>query len=69
MARIGKRLKTAYAQFDPYTQHSLDQALDLAIKLATARFYFARLLPETAMLIRQARSGSASLMALDADLF
>ncbi|MGB4346863.1 MAG: acyl-CoA dehydrogenase C-terminal domain-containing protein, partial [Burkholderiaceae bacterium] len=38
-------------------------------KLATARFYFARLLPETAMLIRQARSGSASLMALDAALF
>jgi len=37
-------------------------------KLGTARFYFARLLPETAMLIRQARSGSASLMALDADL-
>ena len=38
-------------------------------KLATARFYFARLLPETAGLIRQARAGSASLMALDADLF
>ena len=38
-------------------------------KLATARFYFARLLPETAMLIRQARSGSNNLMALDADLF
>jgi len=38
-------------------------------KLATVRFYFARLLPETAMLIRQARSGSANLMALDADLF
>ncbi|MGV8894338.1 MAG: acyl-CoA dehydrogenase C-terminal domain-containing protein [Burkholderiaceae bacterium] len=38
-------------------------------KLATARFYFARLLPETAMLIRQTRSGSASLMALDAALF
>jgi butyryl-CoA dehydrogenase len=38
-------------------------------KLATARFYFARLLPETAMLIRQARSGSDNLMALDADLF
>jgi alkylation response protein AidB-like acyl-CoA dehydrogenase len=38
-------------------------------KLATARFYFARLLPETAMLIRQARSGAAPLMALDADLF
>jgi hypothetical protein len=38
-------------------------------KLATIRFYFARLLPETAMLIRQARSGSANLLALDADLF
>jgi hypothetical protein len=38
-------------------------------KLATARFYFARLLPETAMLIRQARSGAASLMALDSELF
>ena len=38
-------------------------------KLATARFYFSRLLPETAMLIRQARSGAANLMALEADLF
>jgi alkylation response protein AidB-like acyl-CoA dehydrogenase len=38
-------------------------------KLATTRFYFARLYPETAMLIRQARSGSANLLALDADLF
>jgi len=38
-------------------------------KLATARFYFARLQPETAMLIRQARSGANNLMALDADLF
>ena len=38
-------------------------------KLATARFYFARLYPETAMLIRQARSGSANLLAMDADLF
>ena len=38
-------------------------------KLATARFYVARLLPETAMLIRQARSGSANLLALDAELF
>ncbi|MBC7416062.1 MAG: acyl-CoA dehydrogenase C-terminal domain-containing protein, partial [Herminiimonas sp.] len=37
-------------------------------KLGTARFYFARLLPETAMLIRQARSGASNLMALDADL-
>ncbi|MEN3364421.1 MAG: 3-(methylsulfanyl)propanoyl-CoA dehydrogenase [Burkholderiales bacterium] len=38
-------------------------------KLATARFYFARLLPETAMLIRQARSGASNLTALEADLF
>ena len=38
-------------------------------KLATARFYFARLLPETAMLIRQARSGAANLLDLEADLF
>ncbi|MDE2453825.1 MAG: acyl-CoA dehydrogenase C-terminal domain-containing protein [Burkholderiales bacterium] len=38
-------------------------------KLATARFYFAKLLPETAGLIRSARSGSASLMALDVALF
>ena len=35
-------------------------------KLQTARFYFARLLPETAMAIRQARSGAASLMDTDA---
>jgi len=38
-------------------------------KLGVARFYFARLLPETAMLIRQARSGAGTLMAMDADLF
>ncbi len=40
-----------------------------ASKLATARFYFARLLPETAMLIRQARSGAKPLMELEAELF
>jgi alkylation response protein AidB-like acyl-CoA dehydrogenase len=38
-------------------------------KLATARFYFGRLYPETAMLIRQARSGASNLLALDAELF
>ena len=38
-------------------------------KLATARFYFAKLLPETAYQIRAARAGSSSLMAMDADLF
>ncbi|HEY0916544.1 MAG TPA: acyl-CoA dehydrogenase C-terminal domain-containing protein [Solimonas sp.] len=34
-------------------------------KLTTARFYFAKLYPETASLIKQARAGSASLMELD----
>jgi hypothetical protein len=38
-------------------------------KLMTARFYMHKLLPETAMLIRQARSGAASLMEMDAALF
>ncbi len=38
-------------------------------KLHTARFYFARLLPETAMLIRQARSGAQNLLAMEASLF
>jgi alkylation response protein AidB-like acyl-CoA dehydrogenase len=38
-------------------------------KLATARFYFARLLPETAALIRSARSGLPSLMEMDEALF
>jgi alkylation response protein AidB-like acyl-CoA dehydrogenase len=38
-------------------------------KLAVARFYFARLLPETESAIRGARAGAASLMALDAALF
>ena len=38
-------------------------------KLATARFYFAKLLPETAGLIRSARAGVAPLMAMDEALF
>ena len=38
-------------------------------KLATARFYFAKLLPETATLIRTARSGVRSLMEMDEALF
>jgi hypothetical protein len=38
-------------------------------KLHTARFYFAKLLPETAGLIRSARSGVAPLMAMDEALF
>lgn len=54
-ARMAKLSLTRAAGGDPFYQ----------AKLATARFYFARLLPETAMLIRQARSGAASLMAMD----
>jgi len=38
-------------------------------KLATARFYFAKLLPETAMTIRQARAGSKSMMDVEESLF
>ncbi len=38
-------------------------------KLATARFYFSRLLPETAYHMRAARAGSKSLMDMDAALF
>jgi hypothetical protein len=40
-----------------------------AAKLATARFYFAKLLPETAGLIRSARTGVAPMMAMDAAMF
>ncbi|WP_077034588.1 acyl-CoA dehydrogenase C-terminal domain-containing protein [Pelomonas sp. KK5] len=38
-------------------------------KLATARFYFAKLLPETASLIRTARTGLPTLMEMDEALF
>ena len=38
-------------------------------KLATTRFYFAKLLPETASLIRTARAGLPSLMEMDEALF
>ena len=37
-------------------------------KLQTARFYFAKLFPETATLMRTARSGSTALMDTDAAL-
>ena len=40
-----------------------------AAKLATARFYFAKLLPETAGLIRSARAGSKVLFEMDEALF
>ncbi len=38
-------------------------------KLATARFYFAKLLPETAGLMRSARAGAAPLMNVELDWF
>jgi alkylation response protein AidB-like acyl-CoA dehydrogenase len=38
-------------------------------KLATARFYFARLLPEAAMQAQVARAGAESLMGIDAAAF
>ncbi|MDE2369036.1 MAG: acyl-CoA dehydrogenase C-terminal domain-containing protein [Burkholderiales bacterium] len=38
-------------------------------KLHTARFYFAKLLPETAALIRSARAGVAPLLAMDESMF
>jgi len=38
-------------------------------KLATARFYFAKLMPETAGLIRSARAGAWPLMDVDEALF
>ena len=38
-------------------------------KLHTARFYFAKLLPETASLIRTCRAGLAPLMEMDEALF
>ncbi len=40
-----------------------------AAKLHTARFYFAKLLPETAGLIRSARAGMAPLMEMEEALF
>ena len=38
-------------------------------KLSVARFYFAKLQPETASLIRSARAGAKSLMEMEAELF
>jgi large subunit ribosomal protein L1 len=38
MARVGRRLKTAYEQFDSQQRFSLDEALELATKTAGAKF-------------------------------
>ena len=47
--------------------HAADDADGFhAAKLATARFYFSELLPETDALARVVRAGAGPLMALDA---
>jgi alkylation response protein AidB-like acyl-CoA dehydrogenase len=58
-ARMAKIALANKASGDPFYE----------AKLATARFYFAKLLPETAYWIRSARAGSSSLMAMPADFF
>ncbi|MFG0676634.1 acyl-CoA dehydrogenase C-terminal domain-containing protein [Delftia sp. WSY_7] len=57
MAQVALR-EIAKGNTDPFYQ----------AKLQTARFYFAKLLPETATLMRTARAGSKSLMDTDAAL-
>ena len=59
-ARIAlDRLKEQGEEADPF----------YLAKLATARFYFAKLLPETASLIRSARAGARPLLEMDEALF
>jgi hypothetical protein len=58
-ARMAKIALAQQASGDPF----------YVAKLATARFYFAKLLPETAMLIRTARAGAKPMMELDEALF
>lgn len=59
-----------FAQMGKIALEKIDSGDDFyKAKLATVRYYFARMLPETASLIRQARAGASTLMALDADLF
>ncbi len=53
------RIRSDGAQVDPF----------YPAKLATARFYFQRLLPETAFHIRAARSGAGNLMDFAPDWF
>ncbi|MEN9544567.1 MAG: hypothetical protein RLZZ598_1400 [Pseudomonadota bacterium] len=55
MAKVALEKQQSGATGDPF----------YAAKLATARFYFAKLLPETASLIRSARAGLAPLMAME----
>jgi alkylation response protein AidB-like acyl-CoA dehydrogenase len=58
-ARMAKVALAQAASDDPFYK----------AKLATARFYFAKLLPETAGLIRSARAGLAPLMEMEEALF
>ncbi len=58
-ARMAKEALAKQGSGDPF----------YTAKLHTARFYFAKLLPETASLIRTARAGVAPLMAMDEALF
>src|SRR4051812_5272047 len=58
-ARMAKVALAQQASGDPF----------YVAKLQTARFYFAKLLPETAALIRSARAGAAPMMDFDAALF
>ncbi len=58
-ARMAKVALEKQASGDPF----------YTAKLHTARFYFAKLLPETAGLIRSCRAGLAPLMAMDEALF
>jgi acyl-CoA dehydrogenase len=60
MARVAlDRVQAGSAEVEPFYR----------AKLATARFYFAKLQPETAGLMRSARTGAATLMALEPELF
>jgi hypothetical protein len=60
MAKVAlDRVKADGENADPFYRH----------KIIVARFYFSKLLPETATLIRLARSGSATLMELPAEAF
>jgi alkylation response protein AidB-like acyl-CoA dehydrogenase len=60
MAKVAvDRVKADGGTVDPFYRH----------KLATARFYFQRLLPETAMLIRTVSAGAGTLMELPAEAF
>ena len=58
-ARMAKVALAKQASGDPFYK----------AKLATARFYFAKLLPETASLIRTARAGAAPMMDMEEALF